>query len=87
MLSRGTSNSAGEGEVQVRQPVNQAGADVGRGQVVRDVNMLAQEADGAIVGGDVRDGVMAEGQTRYPRGKRRIPAKYKDFEMGEGGTR
>ena len=67
----------GEGEVQVRQPVNQAGADVGRVQVVRDVTMLAQAVDGA----------MTEGQTRYPRRERRIPAKYKDFEMGEGGTK
>ena len=45
----------GEGEVQVQQTVNQSGADVGRGQVIRDVTTQTQEADGAIVGGDVGD--------------------------------
>ena len=40
----------------------------------RDVTQQAQEADGAVV----------EERTRYPRRERRIPARYKDFEMGEG---
>ena len=50
-----TQQQPGEREVQVRQPVNQAGADVGRGQVVGDVTQQAQEADGAVVGRDVQD--------------------------------
>ena len=44
------------------------------GREVQHVAQLAQEADGAVV----------EERTRYPRRERRIPARYKDFEMGEG---
>ena len=40
----------------------------------REVTQLAQEADGADVGVG----------TRYPRRERRMPTKFKDFEMGEG---
>ena len=63
------------------------------GGVVEDVTQQAQEADGAVVGRDVgdvnqqaqeADGAVVEERTRYPRRERRIPARYKDFEMGEG---
>ena len=38
------------------------------------VTQQAQEANGANNGE----------RTRYPRRERRVPAKFKDFEMGEG---
>ena len=38
------------------------------------VTQQAQEADRADVGE----------RTRYPRRERRVPARFKDFEMGEG---
>ena len=38
------------------------------------VTQQAQEADGADVGE----------RTRYPRRERRVPARFNDFEMGEG---
>ena len=47
------------------------------GREARDAAQQAQEADGAMV----------EEVPRYPGRERRMPTKYKDFEMGEGGTR
>ena len=44
------------------------------GEDVWEVTRRAQEADGAVVGE----------RTRYPRRERRMSARYKDFEMGEG---
>ena len=51
-----------------QQPVSQS---VKKG---RKADEQAQEANRADVGG----------RTRYQRRERRVPARFKDFEMGEG---
>ena len=81
-------------EPQANEPVRHEGVEGGQDHDVRDVQgVMGGDDAGTVVEVKDRglatqqaqevDGATAGERTRYPRRERRIPARYKDFEMGE----
>ena len=82
----------GDGDGPVYQPVRQEEADGGQSQAVgvggddSAVDLLADQIiSPAQPQNQEADGANAWERPRYPRRERRVPARFKDFEM-EGST-